>query len=75
MLTIGDNVLRIDDYYVKKMYSGLDELIFEISIWDNQYPLIVEEAQIRDRGGQVYSVKAIDGGGETAKIKCQLDLD
>lgn len=75
MLTIEENVLRIDDYYVKKMYSGLDELIFEISIWDDQYPLIVEEAQIRDRGGQVYSVKAIDGGGETAKIKCQLDLD
>lgn len=75
MLTIGENVLRIDDYYVKKMYSGLDELIFEISIWDEQYPLIVEEAQIRDRGGQIYTVKAIDGGGETAKIKCQLDLD
>ena len=75
MLTIGENVLRIDDYYVKKMYSGLDELIFEISIWDEQYPLIVEEAQIRDRGGQLYTVKAIDGGGETAKIKCQLDLD
>ena len=75
MLTIGENVLRIDDYYVKKMDSGLEELRFEISIWDEQYPLIVEEAQIRDRGGQLYTVKAIDGGGETAKIKCQLDLD
>ena len=66
MLTIGENVLRIDDYYVKKMYSGLDELIFEISIWDEQYPLIVEEAQIRDRGGQVYMGKAKEGGGGTA---------
>lgn len=75
MLTIGKNVLRTQDYCVRHLYSGYDELVFSMSIYDDQYKLITEEAQIVDRGALVYAVKAIDGGAETAQIKAQLDLD
>lgn len=77
MLTLLDNkeVLRCDDYYVRELANGLDELIFTISVWDPIYPYLVEEAQIQDRGGQVYNIKQIDGGAESAKVVCQLDLD
>lgn len=77
MLTLLDNkeVLRCDDYYVRELADGLDELIFTISVWDPIYPYLVEEAQIQDRGGQVYNIKQIDGGAESAKVICQLDLD
>lgn len=77
MLTLLDNkeVLRCDDYYVRELANGLDELIFTISVWDPIYPYLVEEAQIQDRGGQVYNIKQIDGGAESAKVICQLDLD
>lgn len=75
MLSIGNDVLRVQDYQVRHLYSGLDELHFDISIYDDQYSLIAEEVQIVDRAGQTYAVKAIDGGNETAKVKAQLDLD
>lgn len=75
MLTIGNDVLRTQDYCVRHLYSGYDELVFSMSIYDDQYKLITEEAQIVDRGALVYAVKAIDGGAETAQIKAQLDLD
>ena len=77
MLTLLDNkeVLRCDDYYVRELANGLDELIFTISVWDPIYPYLVEEAQIQDRAGQVYNIKQIDGGAESAKVICQLDLD
>ena len=75
MLSIGNDVLRLQDYQVRHLYSGLDELHFDISIYDDQYALIAEEVQIVDRAGQTYAVKAIDGGNETVKVKAQLDLD
>lgn len=82
MLTLfrynGALPLQCDDYYIKELASGLDELIFDISIWDEAYPLIQEEGTILERsadGAARYLVKAIDGGGETANIKCQIDLD
>ena len=82
MLTIytpaGAVPLHIDDYYVKQMWSGYDELIFSIDIYDPEYLLIQEEGLIReesDDGPILYLVKAIDGGGKTAQIKCQIDLD
>lgn len=83
MLTLYDGAggipLRCDDYYIKQLASGLDELIFSISIWDEQYAMIQEESSIRENSGSVpagdYLVKAIDGGAKTATVKCQLDLD
>ena len=77
MLTLLDNkeVLRCDNYYVRELANGLDELIFTISVWDPVYPYLVEEAQIREGDGQTYLIKQIDGGAEMAKVICQLDLD
>jgi hypothetical protein len=81
MLTIlteaGAIPLHIDDYYIRQLYSGYDELIFGIDIYDPEYQLIQEESVIREESDDpaLYLVKAIDGGGTTAQIKCQIDLD
>ncbi len=79
MLTLYANnaayPIKNDDYYIRQLDSGRDELIFNISIWDELYPLIVEEASIQDRDQMRYLVKAIDGGADKAKIRCELDLD
>lgn len=66
-------VLNVDDFYIKQVSSGLDELIFNISIYDPSYPQIVEEAVIEYE--QPYLIKAIDAGSDSAKIKCQINLD
>ena len=81
MLTLitssGGVPLQCDDYYIKQLASGLDELIFNISIWDENYAAIQEESSIREQSGSPvnYLVKAIDGGKDTATVKCQIDLD
>lgn len=73
LLSSENQVLQVDDFYILEKSSGLDELVFNISIYDKNYPYILEEAVIEYE--QPYLVKAIDGGSDTAKIKCQLDLD
>ena len=81
MLTLLTNSgavpLHIDDYYIKHLASGLDELIFSVNIWDAEYQLIQEESSIQENSGTPinYLVKAIDGGKSTATIKAQIDLD
>lgn len=50
-------------------------MVFNISIWDELYSQLVEEATIRDRDKQWYLIKQIDGGTDTAKIVAQLNLD
>lgn len=83
MLTLYTNSggipLRCDDYYIRQLASGLDELIFTVSIWDEDYPVIQEEASVREESSGIapmlYLVKAIDGGANNATIKCQIDLD
>lgn len=83
MLTIttsnGVQALQCDDYYVKELASGYDELIFNISIYDPLYPLIQEEASIVEKSGlttrNTYLVKAIDAGKTEATVKAQIDLD
>lgn len=76
MLQLENVVLKNDQYYIKKMYTGIDELFFDISIWDEHYPLITEETPILEtERGQTYLVKAIDGGTDTATVRCLLDLD
>lgn len=50
-------------------------MVFNISIWDELYSQLVEEAVIRDRDQQWYLIKQIDGGTDTAKIVAQLNLD
>ena len=74
LLSTGE-ILRCDDYYIRELANGLDELIFQISVWDPVYPHLVEEAQIQADNGQVYLIKQIDGGENTAKLICQLDID
>ena len=66
-------VLNVDDFYICEKSSGLDELIFNMSIYDENYPHVLEEAVIEYE--QPYLVKAIDAGASTAKVKCQLNLD
>lgn len=79
MLTLYANntayPIKNDDYYIRQVDTGRDELIFNISIWDELYPLIVEEASIQDRDQMHYLVKAIDAGADTAKVRCEIDLD
>lgn len=66
-------VLDIDDFYIYEKSNGLDELIFNISIYDKSYKAIEEEAIIEYE--QPYLIKAIDAGTDSAKVKCQIDLD
>lgn len=68
-------MLQCDDYYIRQLASGYDEIVFNISIWDELYPQLSEEVNIRDRNQQWYLIKQIDAGSETAKIVAQLDLD
>ena len=68
-------IIRCDDYQVHELANGLDEVIFQISIWDSAYPLLTEETQIQDRDKGIYLVKQIDAGDEYAKIIAALDLD
>lgn len=79
MLTLYTNgeqhPIANDDYYIRELASGLDEVVFTISIWDELYPQLVEEASIRDRDQQWYLIKQIDAGSQDAKIIAQLDLD
>ncbi|MFQ8581058.1 MAG: hypothetical protein ACLSA6_00245 [Holdemania massiliensis] len=51
----------------------MDELVFNLSIYDENYSAVVEEAVVFYE--QPYLIKAIDAGKDTAKVKCQLDLD
>ena len=67
--------LKVDDYYIRELASGLDELIFQISTKDDDFALIKEEAQIQDRGLNTYLVKQIDAGNDSAKVVCQIDID
>lgn len=73
LLSNENKILQVDDFYIVEKSTGLDELIFNVSIHDENYPYILEEAIVEHE--QPYVVKAIDGGASTAKVKCQLDLD
>lgn len=73
MLRLGSLILNTDDFYIKEMASGVDELVFNLSIYDENYSAVVEEAVVFYE--QPYLIKAIDAGKDTAKVKCQLDLD
>ena len=66
-------VLNVDDFYICEKSNGLDELIFNMSIYDDNYPHVLEDSVIEYE--QPYLVKAIDAGASTAKVKCQLNLD
>lgn len=69
----GCTPLNIDDFYIKHVISGLDELIFNIPLEHEAYHQIVEEAIVEYE--QPYLIKAIDAGSKSAKVKCQLNLD
>jgi phage minor structural protein len=78
MISLNGKALPFDDYYIRELPSGLDELIFQLSIWDEYYPLLTEETALSEASNGVktaYLVKAIDGGGDIATVKCQIDLD
>ena len=79
MLTVfsGENgyPLSNDDYYVRELASGLDELVFQMSLRDPMYKHIVEEARIRDRDENIYIIKQIDAGNEQVKVVAQIDID
>lgn len=64
-----------DNYYIRELASGLDEIVFEMSIRDPIYQYILEEARIRDRDENYYLIKQIDAGNDRAKVVCQIDID
>ena len=61
------SAVNVDDYYIKESSRGLDELVFEIPITDENYPYILEEAPVVEQ--QKYIIKAVDADEETAKVK------
>ena len=71
--------LLVDDYHVRQLSSGENQLEFDISIHDPMYQQIQEESQIKEESAALapafYLVKAIDGGRSTATVICKLDLD
>lgn len=71
----GDNILILnqDDYFITEKYNGLNELEFEISVNDENYFAITEEASVIEE--LQYKIKAIDASTTKAKVKCQIDLD
>lgn len=79
MLTVysGANGYPImnDDYYIRYLSNGLDEIVFNVSIRDDVYKYITEEARIRDRDQNYYIIKQIDAGNEQAKVVAQIDID
>lgn len=79
MLTVFNNgvgyPLVYDDYYIRELASGLNEIIFNVSVRDEMYRYITEEAVIRDRDEQTYLIKQIDAGEDRAKVVAQINLD
>lgn len=79
MLTVYSNgvgyPISNDDYYVRQLASGLDEIVFNVFIRDDVYKYIAEEAIVRDRDQQEYLIKQIDQGSETAKVVAQINID
>lgn len=73
LVSNGGAIINTDDFYIVQKTSGLDELIFNLSVRDENYTKVLEETVIEYE--QPYLVKAIDAGIRTAKIKCQLNLD
>lgn len=67
--------LDIDDYYVRYLASGLDEIVFKISIYDRDYDKVQEEVKIKDRTYNTYVIKQIDAGATEAKVVAQIDLN
>lgn len=79
MLTVYNNgvgyPISNDDYYIRELASGYDEIVFNVFIRDPVYQYIVEEATIRDRDQNYYLIKQIDAGETTAKVVAQINLD
>ena len=79
MLTVFDGAtgypIANDDYYVRELSNGLDEVIFNVCIRDEVYKYIVEEARIREQNNNYYLIKQIDAGADTAKVVAQIDID
>lgn len=73
-MLIGEHLINCDDYYVRELASGLNELYFTLSIYDPAYGMIEEEDVVTE-GGTPYLVKAINAGQSTVQFKAQLDLD
>lgn len=73
----GANWLTIanDDYYIRELASGLDEVVFNVSIRDPIYAYILEEAVIRDRDKNYYIIKQVDAGNDRAKVVAQINID
>ncbi len=64
-----------DNYYIRHMEDGQDELHFELPLSDPAYFALNEEDRILETTEQqTFVVKTISGGKSSAKIGCQLDL-
>lgn len=76
MLQIENGIqIATDAYYIQHKENGMDELHFEVSVYDPVYRAIAEEGRILETTEQqTYTVKTIAAGKKTAKIGCKLDL-
>lgn len=79
MLTVFDGAngypIPCDDYYIRELASGYNEIVFNVNIRDDIYQYIREEVKIRDRNLNEYIIKQIDAGDKTAKVVAQINLD
>lgn len=79
MLSVYDGTtwrtIANDDYYLRELASGLDEIVFNVSIRDPIYAYILEEAVIRDRDKNYYIIKQVDAGNDKAKVVAQINID
>lgn len=75
VLTSGEVVQR-DDYAIRHLSNGLDELTFELDPSDGLYRLLQEgKTQIRETiENQTYLVSKINSVGSSTQITCRLDL-
>ena len=77
MLQVIDGpALRTDDYYIKRVEDGMDELRFSISVNDPAYKVLREEMRVLEtRYQQTYVIQHINSGTGAVSVNCRLDLD
>ncbi len=76
MLQIADGTqIATDEYYIQHMSNGLDQLHFDLALYNPVYKDLQEELRILETTeNQTYTIKSIAAGQTTAKIGCVLDL-
>ena len=79
LITSGGSVPIPDvdnDYCITHKQNGVDTLHFEISIYADVFPQLVEEAYIYESSEQqTYVIRGISAVSDTADVDCEINLD